>query len=314
VTREAALKSVHPSRRRGWRAAIALLLSSPLLGSALADPPDTVTIEAHREQLRREVYQFVQASIVPPHNEDSMLRWDSPVCPLVAGLTREQGEFVLGRLSAIARAANVPLAGEHCDANLFVIVARNPRGFLSLWWNHDRRLFNTTHGIGGVKSFIETDRPVRVWYNYMPVDAEDGSLIQTMLAQSVGIGLGAGPASYPINYSMADDSRLTYVDVRAIASVIVVIDAQKLARLNLGQLADYVSLRSLAEIKPDTDAGGASSILKLFSEQDHPPPQGLTTWDQALLHAVYSTKQKERMQLSEIQTATLNQLTAAPAN
>jgi hypothetical protein len=309
-----ALKPVHPSRRSDWRVPIALLLTSPLLGSALADPSDTVTIEAHREQLRREVNQFVQATIVPPRTEDSLLRWDSPVCPLVAGLTREQGEFVLGRLSAIARAADVPLAGEHCEANLFVIVARNPRGFLSLWWDHDRRLFNTTHGVGGVKSFIETDRPVRVWYNSMAVDAEDGSLIQMMLAQSLGLGLGAGPQEYPINFSIADDSRLRYIDVRAIASVIVVIDAQKVAKLNLGQLADYVSLRSLAEIKPDTDAGEAPSILKLFSQEDRSPPEGLTAWDQALLHAVYSTKQKERMQLSEIQTATLNQLIAAPAH
>lgn len=298
---------------------IALLAGLPLAGPALADSTDTVTIEAHREQLRREVDQFVQASIVAPHTNDSLLRWDNPVCPLVAGLTREQGEFVLGRLSEIARVANVPLAAEHCEANLFVIVARNPAGFLSLWWDHDPRLFNTDHGIGGVKSFIETDRPVRVWYNSMAVDADSGSVIQALLAQSIGIsniGMGAGQsrASYPTNNSPATiGSRLTYVDVRAIASVIVVIDARQLAKLNLGQLADYVGLRSLAEIKSDTNAGGAPSILKLFSEQESSPPQGMTAWDRALLHAVYSTKQKERMQLSEIQTATLNQILAAPA-
>jgi hypothetical protein len=311
---EAALRSIPRSRRCNWLAAVALLLSFRLAGPALADPPETVTVEAQREQLRREVNQFVRASIVSPHTDDSLLRWDSPVCPLVAGLTREQGEFVLGRLSAIARAANVPLAGEHCEANLFVVVAHNPSGFLSLWWNHDRRLFGMTHGIGGVKSFIETDRPVRVWYNSIPVDADSGSEIATLLAQSVGIGQGAGPLSYPVNQTAATGSRLTYIDVRAIASVIVVIDAQKLANLNFGQLADYVSLRSLAEIKPDTDAGGAPSILKLFSEHNGSPLQGLTAWDRALLHALYSTKQKERRQLSEIQTATLNQLVAAPAH
>jgi len=266
------------------------------LGHAVADPPPngtpapdtppTITIEAQRQrgQLRAEINQFVQATIVSPDSADSLLRWDSPVCPLVAGLTREQGEFVLGRLSAIARDANVPLAGEHCAANLFVIVAPNPSRFLSLWWDHDWGMFNTDHGIGGVKHFIEADSPVRVWYNYI---------------------VSAGGGSW---------SRLKYVNVRAIASVIMVIDAQKLAKLNFGQLADYVSMRSLAEIKPDTDAGGAPSILRLFSEQDRSPPQGLTAWDQALLHAVYSTNQKDRMQLSEIETATFNQLVAVPAH
>jgi hypothetical protein len=33
-------------------------------------------------------------------------------------------------------------------------------------------------------------------------------------------------------------------------------------------------------------------------------------WDQALLHAVYPSTRKERMQLSEIQTATLDAIVA----
>lgn len=267
----------------------------------------------NREQLRREVNQFVDAAIVKPHRDESLLRWDSPVCPLVAGLTREQGEFVLGRLSEIAHAATAPLAGQNCAANLYVIVARNPNGFLRLWWRHDRRLFNTNHGVAAVKRFIETDRPVRVWYNEMPVDPDAGSAIATMLAQSVGIGVGAGPAEYPINMNPGIvGSRLTYTAVRAIASAIVVIDAQKVANLNFGQLADYVSLRSLAEISPDRDVGEAPTILRLFSEQQGSPPQGLTAWDQALLHAVYRSKQKDRLQLSEIQTATLDAIVAGP--
>ena len=222
-------------------AAVALLLCVHLLSPALADPPAngvpasgtpaTVTIEAQRqrEQLRREVNRFVQATIVRPRTGESLLRWDSPVCPLVAGLTREQGEFVLARFSAIARAANAPLAGERCTANLFVIVARNPRGFLWLWWQHDPRLFNTSHGIGGVKRFIETDRPVRVWYNYMPADPDSGSQVSTLLAQSAGISSqSAGMLSYPVLRRPETGSRLRYHAVRAIASVIVVIDAQKL--------------------------------------------------------------------------------------
>jgi hypothetical protein len=292
------------------------LADPPPSGAPATGTPPTVTIEAQREQLRREINQFVEATIVRPRTNDSLLRWNSPVCPLVAGLTREQGEFVLARVSAIAHAAKAPLAGERCTANLYVIVARNPSGFLWLWWQHDRRLFNTKHGIGGVKRFIETDRPVRVWYNDMQVDPDSGSEISTLLAQSVGIGTGTGAVimSLPVNTRPETGSRLRYNAVRAIASVIVVIDAQKVANLNFGQLADYVSLRGLAEIKPDTDTGGAPTILKLFSEQGSAPPEGLTAWDQALLHALYSTPQKERMQLSEIQTATLNQIVAAPGH
>ena len=273
-------------------------------------PPDTVTIEAQREreQLRREVNQFVDATIHKPSGDESLLRWDSPVCALVAGMKREEGEHVLERLSNIARSANAPLAGENCKANLYVIVARNPSAFLQLWWRHDPRLFNTLHGAGAVKRFIGTPRAVRVWYNDYAVDPDSGSEIPVLLAQSAA--LGAAQHYYPVNIHHGLGSRLTYTAVRAIASVIVVVDAQKVAHLNFGQLADYVSMVSLAEVNPDKDLGAAPSILSVFSATDSVGPQGLTAWDRALLHAVYRTKQKEHTQLSQIKTATLEEIGA----
>jgi hypothetical protein len=315
---------VRPTVIKTWLSVVSLvgLLALETTSTAQADPPSapavagappTVTIEAQR-QLRREVNKFVEATVVRPREDQSLLRWDSPVCPLVAGLTRAQGEFVLARLSTIAHDADVPLASEKCEANLYVIVARNPGGFLWLWWQHDRRLFNTTHGVAGVKHFIETARPVRVWYNSTPMDPDSSSEIATLLAQSVGIGVGGGPQSLPINMTPALGSRLTYAAVRGIASVIVVIDAEKLANLSFGQLADYVALRALVEINPDTDAGGAPTILSLFDPANSSPPPGLSAWDKALLHAVYASKQKDRVQLSEIESVTLKDLIAVAAH
>ena len=278
----------------------------------LADAPPSVTIEAQRdrEQLHRQVNQFVDATIVKPHGDESLLRWKSPVCPLVAGMKYEEGEFMLRRLSEIARAVKAPLAGQTCRANLFVIVAGNPSGFLQLWWQHDRRLFNTHHGNAPVERFIETPRPIRAWYNDYAVDPESGSEIGGLLTQSMG--LGSGIQLKGANMLPPVGSRLTYTTVRAIASVIVVIDPQKVTKLNFGQLADYVSLISLAEINPDRDVGEVPSILKVFTEQEGSAPQSLSVWDEALLHAVYASTQKDRMQLSEIRTATMEAIRAGP--
>src|SRR5271163_1605563 len=110
----------------------------------LADTPAvTVTAPRELEQLRQEVDSFVSSAITRPYGDDSLLRWDHPVCPRVAGLRREGGEFVLLRLSQIARAAHAPLGPENCKPNLLVIVAENPEKFLRLWWRHNPRLFNT---------------------------------------------------------------------------------------------------------------------------------------------------------------------------
>jgi hypothetical protein len=193
-----------------------------------------------------------------------------------------------------------------------VIVAQNPTGFLNLWWQHDPRLFSLHNGFAPVTRFITTPRPVRVWYNSVPADPDSGAAIGPLLAQSVGVG--QGPQTYPMNLQHGRTaSRLTHGGVRAIASAIVVVDAQQVASLDFGQLADYVGMVSLAQINLDRDPGGAPSILSLFQRAAVSPPVGLTVWDEALLHAVYNSRQTDRQQLSEIQTATLDAVAASHA-
>ncbi|HTC14644.1 MAG TPA: hypothetical protein VK695_02455 [Steroidobacteraceae bacterium] len=286
-----------------------LALCLLVAGRLQADPLPTVTVQAQREQLRQQVNQFVAQTIVRPHNDDSLLRWDTPICPLVAGLPREQGEFFLQRISQAARDAKAPLAGEKCRPNLYVIVAANPANFLKLWWRHDVRLFSTANGVVPVQRFIDTPRAVRVWYNNQAIDPASGAQVEPLLAQS--LGPGGASVSFPVNYLPGRmSSRLQHMMVRNVQSAIVIIDAQQMSGFEIGQLADYVSMVSLAEINLDKDVGNIPSILTLFR---HPAeaPQELTVWDRSLLHAVYTSRQQDTMQFSEICTGTLDALVAA---
>jgi hypothetical protein len=293
----------------------ALLSAAALVaGSALrADPIPTVTIEAQRARLRPQVNEFVAAAIVRPrYDDESLLRWDTAVCPLVAGFPREQGEFFLQRISQAARDAKAPLAGEKCHPNLFVIGAQKPDVFLNLWWRHDPRLFNTVHGVEPAERFIRTSRPVRAWYNSVPVDPDAASQIVPLLGQSIGIG--SGPASFPTHLATGRiGSRLQYLMVRAVESAIVVIDTSQMNDINIGQLADYVSMVGLAEIDLDKNVGATPSILTLFRSDAQPRPASLTVWDRSLLHALYNSRQKDKMQFSEICNGTLDALVAAAA-
>jgi hypothetical protein len=65
---------------------------------------------ARRLKLEARITDFVYG-IAALKNREGVARWQAPVCPLVTGLARQSGEFVLGRLSEIARTAAVPLAG-----------------------------------------------------------------------------------------------------------------------------------------------------------------------------------------------------------
>ena len=88
--------------------------SAPSNGSTATEKLQEVTVTAQRAKLATRVRKFVN-QIVAPENDgaDGIARWQvPPVCPLVSGLTHQHGEFILERLSEIAREVGVPLAGD----------------------------------------------------------------------------------------------------------------------------------------------------------------------------------------------------------
>src|SRR6516165_2091808 len=187
-------------------ASLALSLSAAALGQQSGAPPraadssgkpplDTVTVEGKRErkEVEREVNEFVFAVTVRSLH-DSLSRWNTPVCPLVAGLPKDQGAFVLARLSQIATSAKVPLAGEHCNANFYIVVTSQPEELVKKWQSRDRRMFDTRNGMGHLRRFTDTPRAVRVWYNVgfaspdgKPITSD--SLAGALVGSSFGMNL-----------------------------------------------------------------------------------------------------------------------------
>jgi hypothetical protein len=84
---------------------------------------------AQRAELEPKVEDFLD-QIAADGNEEGLPRWNQGVCPQVTGLSREQGEFILARISDVARAAGAPLAEEHCHPNLYIFVTDQPKELL----------------------------------------------------------------------------------------------------------------------------------------------------------------------------------------
>jgi hypothetical protein len=83
-------------------------------------------------------------------NDEALARWRAPVCPAVRGLRQEQGEWVLGRVTQIVRAARASLAGQGCLPDL-----GNWSSFL-------------------VNKFINSPGPIRVWHGSYEVQPPHG--------------------------------------------------------------------------------------------------------------------------------------------
>jgi hypothetical protein len=289
------------SRRASWGASPVAILSL-ISGAAQADSPptsealqqqaskseksglETVTVEARRQRelTERQISTFV-TSITLPTRDESVARWQLPICPLVAGLPRDRGEFALGRVSQIARDAGIPLAPHECPPNFLIIVTREPEALLQRWWAHNPRLMNDDRGVGDIKRFIHTAQPIRVWYNACSEAPGFGKTFEGVHCGTGGLG-----------------SRLTWEAVRAIYSAIVVVDLGRIKDVNDGQLADYIAMVGLAQIRRNPELGAAPTILRLFAESGVARPQGLSSWDQAFLKSLYGADSGNVMQLAEV--------------
>jgi hypothetical protein len=262
-------------------------------GSASADPPvaeqsalPQVTVEARRAALEHQLYQYVTTITHTQSRDEALHRWHSPLCPAVLGLSKDEGEFILTRLSQIARAAGVPLDGEHCQANLAVVFTNDPAAVIKAWGAR-RSHFGGVHGTpAAFERFRARRGPVRVWYN--KDFGSPGAGREPTITDS--LELGKSFPNTPTGSSLIG-SKMFVKDVLVFSSVAVIVDSREAVGLEIGALADYIAMLALSDTDPEVSLGMTPTILRLFSARaaKEPLPTGLSDWDRAYLKALYST-------------------------
>jgi hypothetical protein len=265
---------------------------------------DTITVETARDRkaIERQVNAFVSGIAVAPRDQ-SLANWQAqaPICPMIAGLPRDDGEYMLARVSKIARAAGAPLAAEHCKPNFFVIFASDADALIKAWSKRDKTMFGDSGGTA-IHKFLTTAAPVRAWYN-ADIYNSDGT----------PLGNGEGQSNFDISQIRvnlrADATRIRFNEVRNLSSVLVVVDAPRARGVTFGQLAAYIAMLGLAEIRTDARAADApASILQLFAGAGKAPPSGLSGWDEAFLQALYHTEHSDQHQISAVKTAMVGEI------
>ena len=262
---------------------------------------DTVTIEAHRDrEIKRQINKFVSGGVVT-YLDDSLERWNTPICPLVAGLPSKPAEFIRARVSQVAMDAHAPLGSEHCAPNLVIVITNDPDLLLEKWSQRER-LFNTCNGSGPVKRFLHSRQPVRVFYNARVTSTGGPGAAVLALAGVNG----------PVSSDCGDmytrlDTWLHRGSVQELTSVIIIVDGRQTANVDMGPLADYIAMVGLAQIRVPADTGTAPSILDLFRESD-PKPLGLSLWDEAFLRSLYATDQSSVLEVAMIKDRMFKQI------
>jgi hypothetical protein len=229
---------------------------------------------------------FVHAIARSPRmsDEDSLVRWNSPICLLAAGLAAEDAKRVSSRLSQISASSGAALARSPCQANFIVIATSEPDKVLDAWYARDGRLFGDAAS-AEISQFLKgsQSRPVRVWYNI-----------------DLGRKSGTRNGHFIPSNTQAESSAFVGNAAVGFSSVFAIIDTQRTQHTTLEQLADYVLMAGLARVDLDAGLGSAPSILQLFAAPRENQPAGLSSWDAAFLRALYHSNQTSRTQRFEI--------------
>jgi hypothetical protein len=293
---------------------------------AVTSKPEVI-INATRPEFVAKVHGFVD-QLTDFSNGDTakgLARWQEPACPLVTGLPQQQGEYILGRLSDIAQAAGAPLGSEKCRPNLFIIVTKQPVADLR---NLDKQHHVAVFGEAApevVDNFIATPRPVRTWYislqrtpeglplqnmSFPGISQQKSVVVQPGVVDVTPVRPGDSTGTLTNPWSQA--SHLSLNAVWAIQRVFVIVDPTQFKGVSLGQLADYVAMAGLAQIKLDPQVAGDPTILTLFDKANQTPSPGLTDWDRAFLKSVYSTEAKSVLQRTQIAETMIQDISASP--
>jgi hypothetical protein len=271
---------------RGVAVLAALCCSPAPAAPESLPPPSEVAAEAAPAALERRVDAFVRAITRNPglSDEDSLVRWNSPICLTVLGLSAEDVKLVSARLSQISSTSGAPLARSPCQPNFIVVATSEPDRVLNAWYARNGRLFGDASP-AQIRQFLESSqsRPVRVWYN-----------------MDLGRKSGTRNGHFIPSNTRAESSAFVGNAAFDFLSVFAIIDTQRTEHTTLDQLADYVAMAGLTRVDLDAGLGSAPSILGLFAAPGENQPSGLSSWDAAFLKALYHSNQTSRTQRFDI--------------
>lgn len=283
------------------RAIVSMLVGLLLVSAANAQPadvPESVTVTGQKAPPEEVIKGFVQSYAASAPALGKMAKWVRPVCPVTTGLTQAMNKLVNDRVRAVAAMAGAPVAEDvSCGANIDIVFTRNPQVLLN-------QVRKANPVLLGFHSEAQADKiaavlfPIQAWYTTETED--ERGLRQVDNAQDrhgsdMVIPAGTNPAcpqGCTLNFPNArtmniSGGRITNSLSSQFFHVMVVIDLDKIHGLEIGSLADDVSVLALAQPQAFDACLTPPSITNLMSPGCAQKPKGVTDMDVAYLRALY---------------------------
>jgi hypothetical protein len=260
-----------------------------------ADIEDIVVTGQRSDALRQRMENFIVEIGMQASDSRGFARWNSRLCVGVFNLPDARAaHYIADKITITALELGLKTGEPGCEPNLKIVFSPDARALATAMVDSTPDMFQpfgntegTTLGNAALKQFKTSDAAVRWWQVTMVVDAIGNPAI--LLPGFNDVDPETGMPLVPV--SRGEVSRVKSGISDAIWGSIVIVDASKLVDASNGkvgwpQLADYLTMVSLAQVSPREGPVSYDSILNLFHAPN--PPQGLTELDRHYLTALYT--------------------------
>ena len=282
-----------------WLAALAVLGTAvSARAQNAAESGDEVVV--YGKPLEDIVREFVGELSGAPQADSQLARWDRSICPGIYGLKdRQTAERLIDRMAVRAFELELNVGEPGCSPDIVILFTDNVSVLTAGLRSRLERVLNernvSTFGRRELAAFVNSDAPVRWW---------------TFASTKSRLGLDIGPDLGVYDLSPSRVRPLTRQDM---SKTLIVVNANLTRNLRVGTLGDYLAMVSLAQIDPEAETAGYSTILNLFAGGS----TEMTAWDRSYLEGLYGATRAARsirQQEAEIRRTIMNDLDETAAD
>jgi hypothetical protein len=237
----------------------------PVLALAAAALPALAQVESVTSTALREkqIRQYVESHAVPSRRLGKIGRWESPICVAAEGLKPELLEFVIRRVKAVAAQVGAPVNNDPaCRQNVEIGFASSPQWVMDYVRDKHAAYLGFHNNTVEAEKMARMTRPIQAWYATHTIDANnetqsdapfreppvcvDPPLCRMMVSAQIQRSTGT---------RVSDGMRTGF------RNVIVLGDRDRLVKMEMGAVADYISFLVLAQPASLDDCSDLPSIL-----------------------------------------------------
>lgn len=260
---------------------------------------ETVTVTAAKPDLGEVIRTYVQNFAAPSPFLGKIARWENGVCPKVFGLQPGAATLVVNRIKAVAKMVGAPVpSGDSCRTNVEIIVTPQPQALLDAVRKKRSGVLGYSSGPSETARLAIMSRPIQAWY---VTETEDYAGIQhpDEMVDDCAMRTGRREDCYMLvsGFSLSDGLKSNFVNA------MVTVDSSRIGALQIGSLADYVAMESLAQTQASASCHALPTVTNLTLAGCAAPNNSaaLTDTDIAYLQALYRVQPDAKLNAQEHQ-------------